>query len=81
MLAQLGFEVNAAAVARMYQDICGRFIIDPADAGENKEIEALGMEAVARPTVMKTLEDKERLAREVLQLFEQRATGAAGAGR
>jgi LPPG:FO 2-phospho-L-lactate transferase len=81
MLAQLGFEVNATAIARMYQDFCGRFIIDPADAGENKEIEALDMEAVVRPTVMKTLEEKERLAREVLELFEERSAGAAGAGR
>jgi LPPG:FO 2-phospho-L-lactate transferase len=84
MLAQLGFEVTASAVAHMYRDICGRFVIDPADAREQAKIESLGMEAVVRPTVMKSLEDKERLAREVLQLFGQKsaeAAGAAGVGR
>jgi LPPG:FO 2-phospho-L-lactate transferase len=80
MLAQLGFEVSATAVARMYRDICGKFVIDPADACEHGEIEALGMDAVERPTVMRSLEDKRRLAGEVLQLFGRRTAGAAGAG-
>jgi LPPG:FO 2-phospho-L-lactate transferase len=80
MLAQLGFDVTASAVARMYRDICGRFVIDPADAREQAEIESLGMEAVVQPTVMKSMEDKERLAREVLRLFSEQAAGAAGAG-
>lgn len=76
MLAQLGFDVSASGVARMYQDICSIFVIDLIDSGEAPAIEALGMRAIVRKTVMITLEDKEQLARDVLELFTSKATGA-----
>jgi LPPG:FO 2-phospho-L-lactate transferase len=77
MLAQLGFDVSASGVARMYQDICATFVIDPVDAGEAQAIEGLGMKAIIRRTVMSTMEDKEQLARDVLELFASKGTGAA----
>ncbi|MGH9709539.1 MAG: 2-phospho-L-lactate transferase, partial [Candidatus Acidiferrales bacterium] len=43
MLAQLGFDVSASGVARMYQDICATFVIDPVDADERTVIESLDM--------------------------------------
>jgi len=73
MLAQLGFDVSASGVARMYQDICATFLIDSVDAGERSAVEALGMTAVVCSTVMQTLEDKERLAVETLRPFVERA--------
>jgi len=76
MLAQLGFDVSASGVARMYQDICGTFLIDTVDAGERPAVEALGMKAVVCSTVMHTLEDKKRLAADVLQPFVERTAGA-----
>lgn len=76
MLAQLGFDVSASGVARMYQDICATFVIDPVDAGETQAIEGLGMKAVMRNTVMSTLDEKEQLARDMLELLSTRATGA-----
>ena len=76
MLAQLGFDVSASGVARMYQDICATFLIDSVDAGERPAIEALGMTAVVCSTVMQTLEDKERLAVEALRPFVERTAGA-----
>jgi LPPG:FO 2-phospho-L-lactate transferase len=76
MLAQLGFEVSAAGVARMYQDICAMFLIDSVDAGERTAVEALGMTAVVCSTVMQTLEDKERLAGEALRPFVERTAEA-----
>jgi len=60
----------------MYQDICATFVIDPVDAGETQAIEDLGMKAIMRNTVMSTLDDKEQLARDVLELFASKATGA-----
>ena len=78
MLAQLGFDVSASGVARMYQDICATFLIDFIDAGERPAVEALGMKAVVCSTVMHTLEDKERLAVEALRPFVE---PTAGAGR
>jgi LPPG:FO 2-phospho-L-lactate transferase len=76
MLAQLGFDVSASGVARMYQDICATFLIDTVDAGERPAVDALGMKAVVCSTVMHTLEDKERLAGAVLQPFVERTAGA-----
>jgi len=77
MLAQLGHDVSALGVARMYQDICATFVIDPADREQSPAIEALSMKVVVCPTVMNTPADKEKLARQVLQLLGQRGTGAA----
>lgn len=68
MMAELGHEVSAAGVASLYRDICATFIIDQADEATSAAIEALAMRAVVRPTVMRTIEDKERLARHVLAL-------------
>ena len=76
MLAQLGFDVSASGVARMYQDICATFVIDSVDAGERAAVEALGMKALVCSTVMQTVQDKERLAREALRPFVERTAGA-----
>ena len=78
MMSQLGFDVSAFGVARMYQDVCATFIIDPADAGESTRIESLGMKVILCPTVMQALEDKERLARQVLHVFAGQAAGVDG---
>ena len=78
MMSQLGFDVSAFGVARMYQDVCATFIIDPADADESTRIESLGMKVSLCPTVMQSLEDKVRLARQVLHLFAGQAAGVDG---
>jgi len=77
MLAQLGFEVSALGVAQMYQDICATFVIDPADREQAEAIEALGMNVVVCPTIMSSLEDKERLAREILPRMQKRGARAS----
>jgi LPPG:FO 2-phospho-L-lactate transferase len=69
MMAELRYEVSAVGVAALYRDICGSFIIDEADEMAGGAIETLGVKPVVRPTVMKNIEDKERLARHVLALF------------
>jgi LPPG:FO 2-phospho-L-lactate transferase len=73
MMAQLGYDVSAAGVASLYRDICGTMMIDEADEASTLAIKALDMRPVVRATVMRSVEDKERLAREVLALFAQRA--------
>jgi len=77
MLAQLGHEVSARGVARMYQDICGTFVIDPIDSAQAAAIESLGVEVVIHPTVMRNLEDKDLLARRIMQFTAQQKAGAA----
>jgi LPPG:FO 2-phospho-L-lactate transferase len=73
MMAGLGHDVSAAGVARLYRDICATFILDDADADQKPVIESLDMKPIACPTVMRTLNDKERLARAILQLIGSRA--------
>ncbi|MBI4279499.1 MAG: 2-phospho-L-lactate transferase [Armatimonadetes bacterium] len=68
MMEGIGLEPTSTAVARMYRGLLDVFVIDPADAAEAAAIEALGMQAVVRPTLMTTLDDKIRVARAVLEL-------------
>ena len=70
MMAQLGYDVSAAGVARLYQDVCSTMVIDEADKDQGAALKALDIKPAACPTVMRTLGDKEQLARMVLRLFE-----------
>jgi len=63
LLKSLGHEVSAKGVARLYSDFLDVFVIDNIDAHLKEEIESeLGIEVVVTNTIMKTLEDKKRLA-------------------
>lgn len=68
MLAQLGMEASALGVARLYVNLAATYVIDSEDLVQKKEIEALGMRVAVTSTVMRSTEDKERLARETLAL-------------
>jgi len=76
MLAQLGHDVSPLGVARMYQDICGTMLIDPVDSAQRPAIEALGVDVVVHPTVMRNVEDKELLARRIVQFTEKQEARA-----
>jgi LPPG:FO 2-phospho-L-lactate transferase len=67
LLRGLGFEVSAYSVAKLYADFLGTFILDTADSAEKERIEKLGIEVKTANTLMKSLEDKVRLARTALQ--------------
>ncbi len=67
LLRGLGLEVSAFGVARLYKDFIDTFIVDVADAGEKKLIENLGIKVKVENTLMKTLNDKIRLAKTVLE--------------
>jgi LPPG:FO 2-phospho-L-lactate transferase len=72
MMAQLGHDVSALGVARLYRDICASFVIDEADSGQADAVSALGMNVVVSPTVMRTQEDKETLAHAILSRAQSR---------
>jgi LPPG:FO 2-phospho-L-lactate transferase len=67
MMAELGHEVSAPGVAKLYRDFCARMILDEADAEHASALAALDMRALVRPTIMRTLGDREALARSVLE--------------
>jgi LPPG:FO 2-phospho-L-lactate transferase len=63
MMAELGFPVDAAAVARHYGDFLDVYVADEQDADAVTGVE---VPVVLAPTLMKTLADRETLARAVL---------------
>jgi len=68
MMEELQMPVTTAAVARHYRErhLLDGFVVDHADAGEAAEIEREGLPTLVTGTVMESLADRERLAREVL---------------
>lgn len=66
MMAELGLEPSAATVARHYEGLIDAFVVDAADAG----LAIAGMQVAATPTLMRSLDDKQRLARFVLGLSD-----------
>lgn len=70
MLADLGMEVSAAQVARLYSDIADVFIPDVQDEAAREEIEGLGLKVCVTNTVMSGLEEKIRLAAFTLEAVE-----------
>jgi LPPG:FO 2-phospho-L-lactate transferase len=64
MMAELGLPVDAAAVARHYGDILDLYVADQTDADELCD---LGLPVALTRTLMLSLEDREALARAVLE--------------
>ena len=67
MMAELGIEISAASVARRYEDLIDAYVLDLQDADQAS---ALPMQTFAVPTLMRTLEDREALARHVLDVAD-----------
>jgi LPPG:FO 2-phospho-L-lactate transferase len=68
MLGDLGHEVSARGVAALYRDFVKLFVLDEADESLKQSIENSGMSVALMDTLMQTLDDKERLARQVLDV-------------
>jgi LPPG:FO 2-phospho-L-lactate transferase len=62
MMVDLGIEPSAAGIARHYRDVIDGLVIDEVDAGSAAEIEDLGVRVLVAATIMRTAEDKARLA-------------------
>jgi len=66
LMRGLGMEVSAFSVANLYRDFLDVFILDTVDKDQKTRVESLGVRAVVVDTLMKTIEDKVRLAKVVL---------------
>jgi LPPG:FO 2-phospho-L-lactate transferase len=64
IMRELGLEVSPLTVARHYEGIIRGFVLDEADAALASRFD---VPVHVAPTLMRTLADKERLAREVLE--------------
>jgi LPPG:FO 2-phospho-L-lactate transferase len=76
MMAELGLDVSATAVAQLYEGLIDAYVLDRTDAGE---AEALGIPVTMAHTLMVTMEDREALARQVLASADAVAGNVADA--
>jgi LPPG:FO 2-phospho-L-lactate transferase len=67
MMRELGREVSARAVAMEYYKLIDGIVVDVADEGLLEGIRASGIHAIAVPTLMRTPDDRLKLARAVLE--------------
>ena len=74
MMSELGLPVSANAIAQRYCDLLDLYVVDHADAAAAGE---LGIPFAVAHTLMRTLEDRERLARHVLSAVDAQATALA----
>jgi LPPG:FO 2-phospho-L-lactate transferase len=73
IMQELGVEVSALGIAKWYAGLAGTLVIDRADARLAPAIEALGMRAAIRDTVMRDAADRVRLAKECIDLVQRPA--------
>ena len=66
MMRELGREPSARAVAAEYLRLIDGFVIDVEDAQFKEGVRSLGIEVIAVPTVMRSVDDRVALARAVL---------------
>jgi LPPG:FO 2-phospho-L-lactate transferase len=74
MMKELGFDVDAAAVAAHYHDLIDGFVIDTADA---ELVRHIGVPVDVRPILMCDQADREKLARAVLDFADRLACAGA----
>lgn len=67
MYAELGIQPCAVSVARHYRDLLTGFVYDIRDADQAGEIHELGILTMHTDTLMKTPQDRARLAQEVME--------------
>ncbi len=65
-MSELGREVSAISIARHYRDLLDGFILDATDRNMAGQIENLGLQVTLCDTIMRSVEDKTRLARTTL---------------
>jgi LPPG:FO 2-phospho-L-lactate transferase len=75
MMADLGMEVSAEEVSRIYAGLIDAYIIDHADQAAKPQIERAGMKVFVTETVMKDADKKLELARFTLSVVEQMIGG------
>jgi LPPG:FO 2-phospho-L-lactate transferase len=75
MFKELGLESSALTVAQHYgASLLTGFVLDEVDAGLADDIRRLGIQPLVTNTLMKTAEDRQRLAQDVLHFIERLAS-------
>ncbi len=72
MFKELGIEPSALAVAKHYgESVLTGFVLDEVDAGLTEEVLSLKIHPLSTKTLMKSPEDRRKLARDVLNFIER----------
>jgi LPPG:FO 2-phospho-L-lactate transferase len=71
MYSELGIQPSALAVAQHYSDLLAGFVLDTIDADQVEAVEELGIQTLVTNTLMKTSEDRRRLAVDMLEFAER----------
>lgn len=66
IMQELGISVTPLAVAEHYGDVLDGFVLDERDAAIEQDLAAIGLPTLVTDTLMKTLDDRIRLARTTL---------------
>ena len=69
MYKELGIEPSAFAVANHYRGLVTDFVLDQIDEQLNESIKGLSMQTLVTNTIMKSHDDRKRLAEELLQFI------------
>lgn len=69
MMRELGLDSSVESIAAHYGDLIDGLVIDRADEASRPRIEASGLRVEVRATLMKTLDDKVRLAQDTLSFL------------
>ena len=67
MYQELGIEPSALSVARHYHQLLTAFVMDKIDQAQAEQVSQMGMDVLVTNTIMKTVEDRQQLAEDVLQ--------------
>lgn len=71
MYQELGFEASALSVARHYNGLLDVFVFDHSDSGYKTRIQDLGLRTLVTDILMNTVEDRKRLASEIISFARQ----------
>jgi LPPG:FO 2-phospho-L-lactate transferase len=71
LLRGIGVEVSARGVAGLYREWVSGFVLDRRDAEQSRDVEALGLRAVAVDTIMRDRDAAARLAQAALDLARE----------
>jgi LPPG:FO 2-phospho-L-lactate transferase len=73
MFAELGIEPSALSVAKHYESTITGFVLDAVDADLESKIQQLGLQTLVTDTLMRSDDDRKRLAQDVLHFVERLA--------
>ena len=71
LLRAVGCEVSERGVAQLYRDLAQAYVFDEVDRAQLADIEAMGLRAVATPTLMRDVAVSTELSRTALELALQ----------